>query len=197
MTDKNFTSLTFTDSVKEMQRQFGSRASYDKMAAQIGERYLLTEQERAFIQYQDGFYLSSANEYGWPYVQYRGGAKGFLKVINEKTLAYADFRGNKQYISMGNLNENKKVMLFLMNYATQRRLKIWGTAEIISMSQNPEIVQEVIDSDYSAVVERAVIVHIEAFDWNCPQHITPRFTIEEFKQLVKQHPDLLEEFNAA
>jgi len=128
--------------------------------------------------------MARVSETGWPYVQHRGGPKGFLKVLDDKTLAFADFRGNKQYISVGNLSVNDRVALFIMDYPNQTRLKLWARARIINQKEDPELVARLHDSAYDARVERAIVLTIEAFDWNCPQHITRRFTEAEVKQMV-------------
>ncbi len=190
-----FFDLTFTESVKAAQEKYGSRKNYARMEGGKPDFYGLTDAEQDFIEQSDGFYLATVNHEGQPYIQYRGGAKGFLKVMDDKTLGYADFRGNLQYISVGNLAENNKVALFLMDYANQTRLKILATAEVADARNKPEIVEKLIVPDYKAKIERAVILHVEAFDWNCPQHITQRFTMEQIKQMVapmNEHIEKLE-----
>ncbi|MDA0692742.1 MAG: pyridoxamine 5'-phosphate oxidase family protein [Nitrospinae bacterium] len=179
---ENFTELAFTESVKAQQEKYGSRAAYSRME-QGGEfRNQLTWQERGFIESRDSFYMSSVGENGWPYMQFRGGPKGFLKVLNDNTLAYADFRGNGQYISTGNFNANNKTVLFLMDYTKQQRLKIWAETKVIDASDDSELLKQLSDPDYKAKVVRIITFKVHAFDWNCPQHITPRFTAEEFKK---------------
>jgi len=176
---ENFTELAFTDSVKAQQEKYGSRAAYLRME-QGGEfRNQLTWQERGFIEARDSFYMSSVGENGWPYIQFRGGPKGFLKVLDDNTLAYADFRGNGQYISTGNFNANNKTVLFLMDYTKQQRLKIWAETKIIDASDDPALLNQLSDSNYKAKIERIIAFKVHAFDWNCPQHITPRYTKEE------------------
>ena len=138
--------------------------------------------EAAFITERDGFYQATVSETGWPYVQFRGGPAGFLKVLGEKTIAYADFRGNRQYISTGNLSGNDRVSLILMDYPNQRRLKIWGRARLVDAAEDPELVAALHDETYRARPERAVVITVEALDWNCPQHIPRRFTIDEFEE---------------
>jgi uncharacterized protein len=138
---------------------------------------VLTAAEKEFIASRDGFYLASVGETGWPYVQFRGGPPGFLRVIDDHTVGWADFRGNRQYISTGNITGDDRIALFLMDYAKQQRLKIFGYARIVDTDR--ELRAQLTMPDYRAVVERAVLVHVEAFDWNCPQHITPRYTVEE------------------
>jgi hypothetical protein len=180
MTD-NFTELAFTESVKAQQEKYGTRAAYSRMERGGKFRNQLTWQEKKHIADRDGFYLSSVGENGWPYMQFRGGPKGFLKAIDDHTLAFADFRGNGQYISTGNFIDNNKTMLFLMDYPNKRRLKIWAEAEVLDAADHPELAQQLIMPDYEAIVERIIVFKVHAFDWNCPQHIIPRYTQEEVK----------------
>ncbi len=181
MTD-NFTQLAFTESVKAQQEKYGTRTAYARME-QGGEfRNQITWQEQRHIENRDSFYLSSVGENGWPYMQFRGGPKGFLKVIDENTLAFADFRGNGQYISTGNFTDNQKTMLFLMDYPNKTRLKIWAEAEVLDPAEHPELTKQLTPQDYEATVERIIVFTVQAFDWNCPQHITPRYTQEEVKE---------------
>ena len=180
MTD-NFTELAFTESVKALQEKYGTRAAYSRMERGGKFRNQLTWQEKKHIADRDGFYLSSVGENGWPYMQFRGGPKGFLKAIDDHTLAFADFRGNGQYISTGNFIDNNKTMLFLMDYPNKRRLKIWAEAEVLDPADHPELAQQLIMPDYEATVERIIVFKVHAFDWNCPQHIIPRYTQEEIQ----------------
>ncbi len=180
MTD-NFTELAFTDSVKALQEKYGSRTAYQRMEQGGKFRNQLTWQEQGYIKNRDSFYLASVGENGWPYMQFRGGPKGFLKVVGDNTLAFADFRGNGQYISTGNFNATKKTVLFLMDYPKKQRLKIWAEAEILDPAEHPELAEQVILPDYEAKVERIIVFKVQAFDWNCPQHITPRYTEDEIK----------------
>jgi predicted pyridoxine 5'-phosphate oxidase superfamily flavin-nucleotide-binding protein len=184
MTD-NFTELAFTDSVKAQQEKYGTRTAYARMEQGGKFRNQLTWQEQAFIKNRDSFYLSSVGENGWPYMQFRGGPKGFLKVTGDNTLAFADFRGNGQYISTGNFTDNKKTMLFLMDYPNKKRLKIWAEAEVLDPADHPELAQQLTPPDYEATVERIIVFTVHAFDWNCPQHITPRYTQEEVSDSQK------------
>jgi predicted pyridoxine 5'-phosphate oxidase superfamily flavin-nucleotide-binding protein len=179
-----FAEIAFTDSVKAAQTRNGSRRAYQKfdMDPERGDR--LTEREIEFIALGDSFYMGTVSETGWPYVQHRGGPKGFLKALDDKTLAFADFRGNKQYISIGNLKVDNRVALFIMDYPNQQRLKLWARARLVDRSENPELIAKLQDTNYDARVERAVVFTIEAFDWNCPQHITPRFSPAEVERLM-------------
>ena len=179
---KNFAEIAFTESVKAQQTKYGSRRSYARME-QMTRGNEITENEAEFIAERDSFYLATVGESGFPYVQFRGGPKGFLKVLDARTLAYADFRGNMQYVSVGNLTRNDKAALILMDYARRQRLKIYARIEVIEAKDNPELIAQLQDVSYDAQVERAMVLHLEAFDWNCPQHITERFTIEEIQEL--------------
>ena len=190
---KNFMEFAFNDSVKEVQEKYGTRAPYQKMESKGEFRNKLTWQEKGYIKNRDSFYMSSVGENGWPYLQFRGGPKGFLKVIDENTLAFADFRGNGQYISARNFNSNKKTVLFLMDYTQQQRLKIWAEVEVFHAADHPKLLEKVEMPDYEATIERIFIFKVQAFDWNCPQHITPRYTKEEIeKEMVALDQELIQ-----
>jgi len=178
-----FWDITFTPSVKTAQTVRGSRGHYAKSENGAVKNAVLTESEIEFIGERDGFYMATVNDDGQPYIQFRGGEPGFLKILDERTLGFADFRGNLQYISIGNLSVNNRAALFLMDYANRRRLKILAEAEVREAKEVPELIEKLKASGYNAKVERAVILHLEAFDWNCPQHITPRFTIAEIRAM--------------
>lgn len=139
----------------------------------------LGEDEKAFIEAMDSFYLGTVNQEGWPYVQHRGGAKGFLKVLGPSTLGFADFQGNRQLLTTGHLAGDGRVCLFLMSYPHQARLKILGRAETLTTGDHPELARTLIPAGQEAITERLIRVQVEAFDWNCPQHITRRFTEAE------------------
>lgn len=187
-----FYDITFTEDVKAAQEHYGSRRQYERMRS-LGERNaVLSDAEIDFIEQRDGFYMATVGADGQPYIQFRGGKPGFLKVLDEKTIAFADFRGNLQYISVGNLHGNKRAALFLMDYANRRRLKILVRAEVKDAAEAPELIAKLRDENYEAKVERAVIFSVEAFDWNCPQHITPRYTLEEIKRMVQPMNDYIE-----
>ncbi|OYV00881.1 MAG: pyridoxamine 5-phosphate oxidase [Burkholderiales bacterium PBB5] len=143
-----------------------------------------TVPEADFIAERDGFYQATVSESGWPYVQFRGGPAGFLRVLDERTVAYADFRGNRQYISTGNLRGNDRVSIILMDYARQRRLKLLGRIRLIEAAEDPGLVQGLQMPGYRATAERAVLITVEAYDWNCPQHIVPRFTEQDVQAAV-------------
>ena len=191
-----FYDIAFTPAVKEAQARYGSRRHYEKSEAR-GSEYntALSDAEIDFIEQRDGFYMATVGEQGQPYVQFRGGRPGFLKALDERTLGYADFRGNLQYISVGNLAANNRVALFLMDYANRRRLKIFAEAEVRDAPDAPEFVEILGDAGYEAKIERVVVLRVKAFDWNCPQHITPRYTIEEVRRMVaplNEHIEKLE-----
>lgn len=183
--------IAFTPAVKAAQRQRGSRDSYARMEQRGGWRDLVTPELSAFLAQRDSFYLGTASKDGQPYIQHRGGPKGFLKVIDKKTLGFADFVGNAQYISIGNLDENNKAFIFLMDYPNQSRIKIWGTAEIIE--GNDKMLQQMTIADYQGKPQRTVLFHIQAWDSNCPQHIVPRWTEEELLPVVSEYKQRIEE----
>jgi predicted pyridoxine 5'-phosphate oxidase superfamily flavin-nucleotide-binding protein len=179
-----FAEIAFTPAVKSQQEAHGSRASYARFASGPPRNDRFGPEEVEFLQERDGFYLASVGATGWPYVQYRGGPPGFLRVLDERTFAWADFRGNRQYVSVGNVGGDDRVALILMDYANRRRLKILGHAEVLEVGADDGLAARLAVPGYQAVVERAVRVRIEGFDWNCPQHITPRFTLDEVERSV-------------
>jgi len=179
---KNFADIAFTDSVKAQQEQYGSRQQYARMD-QLARGTTLTLAETEFIAARDGFYLATVGETGYPYVQFRGGPPGFLRVLDAQTLSYADFRGNRQYITVGNLDRNDRASLILMDYANRSRLKIYARIEGMNAKDRPELMEKLLVPGYDAKIERAMLLHVDAFDWNCPQHITPRFTMEEIQTM--------------
>ncbi|MGX9961679.1 pyridoxamine 5'-phosphate oxidase family protein [Roseomonas sp. F4] len=140
--------------------------------------------EQAFVAACDGFYLASVSETGWPYVQFRGGPIGFLRVLDERTLGFADFRGNRQYLTVGNVTANDRVSLFVMDYPRRQRLKIFGRMQVIDAQADPALIERLAVPDYAARIERTVLIAVDAFDWNCPQHITPRFTEAELASIL-------------
>jgi uncharacterized protein len=181
--------VAFTPAVKAAQEARGSREGYEKAMARHDWDDRVTPALEAFIAERDSFYLGTASADGQPYIQHRGGPKGFLKVLDEHRLAFADYRGNRQYVSVGNLNENDKAFLFLMDYPNRRRIKIWGRAEYVE--GDGEALQRVADLDYDARPERVIVFHIEAWDANCPQHISPRYTVEELAEVEGAVPSTL------
>ncbi|RYU62536.1 pyridoxamine 5'-phosphate oxidase [Methylolobus aquaticus] len=178
---RRFAAITFTDSVKAAQSRYGSREANRRFEELEEPRPVLSRTEQDFIAARDGFYQATVGQNGWPYVQFRGGPKGFLKVLDEHTLGYADFRGNVQYISVGNLAAESRIALILMDYPNRRRLKIWARARVVDEADDPALIARLEMPAYRAQVERAVLLTVEAYDWNCPRHITPRFTVEEIQ----------------
>jgi len=179
-----YSDIAFTPAVRAMQTRMGSRANYAPLDVTDDRRDALTEREAEFIEARDGFYQATVSETGWPYVQFRGGPAGFLKVLDAKTIGFADFRGNVQYISVGNLQNNDRISIILMDYPNQRRLKLLGRVRLVSEAEDPALVAKLELPAYRARVERAFVITVEAYDWNCPQHITPRFTESEVKEAV-------------
>ena len=179
-----FANLAFTPAVQALQERGGSRPHYARHAETGEERDPLGESEAAFIADRDSFYMATVSETGWPYVQHRGGPKGFLKVLDEHRIAFADFRGNVQYVSVGNLSGNDKVALMLMDYANKTRLKVLGRARIVEAAEDPQLIESLRAPGYRARIERAVVIDVEGFDWNCPQHITARYSEEELAPVI-------------
>lgn len=182
---RRFAEITFTDSVKAAQTRYGSRAANLGFELAVEPHQALTLREKEFIEARDGFYQASVSQNGWPYVQFRGGPPGFLKMLDGRTLGYADFRGNLQYISVGNLSADTRIALILMDYPNRRRLKIWARAKVTDEADDPELIARLEMPSYRARVERAVVLTVEAYDWNCPQHITPRFTEDEARAWLR------------
>ena len=195
MADK-FYDIAFTPSVKKAQEHYGSRRRFEQIEDGREQNVTLSDAEIDFIERTDGFYMATVGEQNQPYIQFRGGLPGFLKILDEKTLGYADFRGNLQYISVGNLSANNRVALFLMDYANRQRLKIFAEAEVKDAAEVPELIEKLADKDYKAKIERAVILSVKAFNWNCPQHITPRYTMEQIRGMIQplnEHIEKLEQ----
>jgi uncharacterized protein len=190
-----FLDIAITPSVRAAQKAMGADYIWQNFA---GDRDFdrLTENEAAFIADRDSFYMATVSETGWPYVQHRGGPRGFLKVIDDRTLAFADYRGNRQYISTGNVAANDRACLFLMDYARRARLKIYVHVEEVVLDADPALAALVIDQDYRAKLERIFRLRLESFDWNCPQHITPRFTEEQVGEAVRPLRDRLAELES-
>jgi len=178
----SFGKLAFTPLVKELQERYGSRKQYERMEQSGTSQDRLTDFEKEFLAGRDTFYWATTSSTGWPYVQHRGGPKGFLKVIDDRTLAFADYRGNKQYITTGNLLSDDRVAMILVDYPRQARLKILGRAEIFEGAKAEKWLARVRVQGYKATIERVFVIHVEAYDWNCPQHITPRYTAEEIQE---------------
>jgi predicted pyridoxine 5'-phosphate oxidase superfamily flavin-nucleotide-binding protein len=194
-----FLDIAVTPSVRAAQASMGTDGMWtDFKGHREFDRF--SDNEREFIADRDSFYMATVSETGWPYMQHRGGPKGFLKVIDDRTLAFADYRGNRQYISLGNLAADDRVCLFLMDYRRRARLKIYARVETIAVDADPDLADLVTIPDYRAKIERIFRLRLEAFDWNCPQHITPRFTETEIAEAVRplrERLALLETENAA
>jgi predicted pyridoxine 5'-phosphate oxidase superfamily flavin-nucleotide-binding protein len=173
--------LAMTEAVRRAQSQYYGRAVN---IAGAPERDPLTQDEAEFIAARDSFYLGSISETGWPYIQHRGGPRGFLRVVNETTLAFADYKGNRQLLTTGNVSMNDRVALFLMDYQNRARLKILGRARVEDAREHPELVAQLADSKMQSIVERLVFIDVVSFDWNCPKYITPRYSIEEVEELA-------------
>jgi predicted pyridoxine 5'-phosphate oxidase superfamily flavin-nucleotide-binding protein len=178
----NFQKLAQTDSVRRAQEHYYGRSAEVSGAGPGPDR--LGEEEIVFIRSRNSFYLATVNESGWPYIQHRGGRPGFLHVLDPGRLAFADYRGNHQMLSTGNLAVNNRMALFLMDYPRRERLKILGHARIEDARQHPELVEQLAEPDVRRIVERLYFIDVVAFDWNCSQHITPRYTVEEVRELV-------------
>lgn len=177
-----FLDIAMTPAVKAAQAANGSAEVYaDFRGNRAFDRFTANEAE--FIAARDSFYMATVSETGWPYVQHRGGPPGFLRMLDDRTLACPDFRGNRQYISVGNLSANDRACLFFMDYPNRQRLKIYAHVEVRSLADHPDLVAKLALPGYKAKVERAFVFHLDAFDWNCSQHITPRFTESEIASL--------------
>ena len=183
--------IAFSPTVKDYQEKEGSRFSYQKVAESRDWQNTITDRLRSFVANRDSFYLATVNKDGQPYIQHRGGPKGFLKVLDDHTLGFADYSGNRQFISAGNLQDSKKVSLFLMDYPTRSRIKIWGEARIIQ--KDDKLMEQLKDDDYKAINERAMIITLKAWDVNRPQHITPRYTLEELEPQIGDLKDRIKE----
>ncbi len=179
--------IAFTLAVKTAQEKRGSRKAYARMEQRSHQgpwRDVITPELEEFIAERDSLYLGTASAEGMPHVQHRGGPKGFIKVLDNHTLAFADFAGNAQYISLGNLSENNKAFIFLMDYPNRSRVKIWGTAEFVE--NDPELLKRVVDPAYEARPERVLLFHVTAWSPNCTQHIQQRFTTEEIAPRIRK-----------
>ena len=188
---KPVSDIAFTPAVKQVQERLGSRKLYTKQEQRGGWNDKVTPQLQSFIAERDSFYLGTASAEGRPYIQHRGGPPGFLKVIDERTLAFSDYIGNQQYITVGNLGENDKSFIFLMDYAEQHRIKIWGRAEVVE--DDADLLARVSDPQYKARPQRVVLFHVEAWDVNCNLHITKRFTEEQVEERTAELRTRVEE----
>lgn len=182
----HFARIAFTAEVRRAQAEHGSRDSYARLDEGETRNDRLGALEAGFIAARDSFYMATVNAAGWPYVQHRGGPAGFVRVLDDHTLGFADFAGNRQYVSLGNLRGDDRVSLFFMDYANRRRLKLFGRVRVVPDNDLGTLAR-LEDNSYRARVERGFLIRVEAFDWNCPQHITPRFTEAEWTART-QHP---------
>lgn len=181
-----FAEIAFTPAVKRMQEVRGSRsacARMENLSDAVNQR--LTEAEARFIAARNSFYMATVSETGWPYIQHRGGPTGFVRVLDEATIGFADFRGNRQYVSVGNLTTDNRVSLFFMDYPNKTRLKLFGRVRIIELDDQA-MLSRLKMPDYRARIERGFVITVEGFDWNCPQHITPRYTMEEIAPTIER-----------
>ncbi len=179
---RKFTQLAFTPTVKAIQEKYGSREMYTRMEESGPENDTLIPRLVEFIEARDSFYMGTVNSQGWPYIQFRGGPIGFLKVLDDKTLGFADFGGNCQYLSIGNLADNDRTFLFLMDYPNRRRLKIWGRAKV--EYDRPDLVEQLRIPGYEAEAQRAIVIEVEAWDWNCPQHIPRKYSEAQVAEMM-------------
>jgi len=200
---REYYDIAFTAAVRDAQVQYGSRSAQERLHhvddVPADPHDPMGEAERAFISEQDGFYLATMSQSGWPYVQFRGGPSGFVTTPDEHTLAWPDFRGNRQYITTGNLGGDSRVAMIFLDYARQARLKVFGVAQVRDVLHDVDVARALAPPDYPARVEREVRVRVSAFDWNCPQHITPRYTAEELESAIaplQQRLKELEQENA-
>jgi predicted pyridoxine 5'-phosphate oxidase superfamily flavin-nucleotide-binding protein len=190
---EKFLEIAFTDSVLKAQEHFFGHA---ERVQSMAERDALTIEEIDFIQSRDSFYLATVNESGWPYMQHRGGKSGFLHVISPTSLAFADYRGNRQVLSTGNLAVNDRCMLFLMDYPRRMRLKILGRARVEDAREHPELVARFSTPDVQRIVERIFLIEVVSFDWNCQKYITPRYTVTEVEKGVRSLRERITELEA-
>jgi predicted pyridoxine 5'-phosphate oxidase superfamily flavin-nucleotide-binding protein len=186
--------IAFTDAVKAQQSRLGSRGAYAHMEEAGGWQTLMTPELEAFIAARNSFYLATSNAVGQPYIQHRGGPRGFLRVLDEHTLGFADFAGNKQYITLGNLQENPKVHVFLMDYAHRRRIKIWG--ELSAVEGDAELKARLKPEGYKARVERVLLIKVAAWDVNCPQHIPVKIDADDAAAAIDKRDARIAELEA-
>lgn len=190
-----FAEIAFTPNVKDQQERSGSRRSYARMEIGSDHHDKLGPNEAAFIAERDSFYMATVSETGWPYIQHRGGPPGFVRIHGEKTIGFADFAGNRQYVSVGNMQNDDRVAMFFMDYANQTRLKLLGRVRLVQLDES-KLLEQLQLPDYRARVERGMVITIEGFDWNCPQHITPRFTETQVVAMVAPFKDKIAELEA-
>jgi uncharacterized protein len=192
----HFRNLLFGPSVKRAQEAIGSRKAYSRDEAAANQADRLTAREASFIAARDSFYMATIGCNGWPYIQHRGGPPGFVKVVTDSRLAFADFRGNRQLVSVGNLSDDDRVAIFFVDYVRRARLKMLGRARIFHLATEPALAEQLVDTGYGAVVERGLTIDVEAYDWNCSQHITPRYTIEDIAPGIDKLQSRIEELES-
>ena len=183
MTD-HYLEIATGDAVKALQERWGSRSAYSRLESGPLTNNQLGPEEIAFIEAQDSFFLASLNDSGWPYIQHRGGPPGFLKVLENGQLGFPDFKGNRQYLSFGNILKNPRVSLFLIDYPARARLKIFGRAKLVEGESLPDPLRKIENEPGASPIERGLIIQVEAFHWNCPKYIVPRFTEEQVRTAV-------------
>ena len=194
---RNYIHTLFSGQARAMQAADGSRDAYARMEEGAdGSPDLLGDKEAQFIAARDSFYLASVTPDGWPYMQHRGGPPGFLKILEGNRLGFADYRGNRQHVSTSNLIADPRISLFLMDYPNRRRLKILGHARIVTAAEDPELLSQLMPESYRALPERAYLIDVVGHDWNCPQHITPRFTEAELASALEPLTDELTRLRA-
>ena len=177
--------LLFTSEVMRRQAAHGSRDSYARVADGADPSSdILGPKEAMFLATRDSFYVASTSASGWPYVQHRGGPAGFVKLLGNRTIGFADYRGNRQYVSLGNVATDDRVAMFFMDYVRRARLKMLGRMHAVELADHPDLAASLIDESYGAKIERGFVIDVEAFDWNCPQHITPRYTQGDIAEIV-------------
>jgi hypothetical protein len=178
---QSFADVMFTPSVQAVQSEMGSRGAYAAMEAEGARRFTLDEGAKSFIEARDHFFMATVSETGWPYVQHRGGPPGFVRVLDEGHFAFPDFRGNRQYVSVGNLGVNDRAAFIFMDFPNKARLKAVGHIRLVTADEDAALMEALALPGYRAAVERAFVVEVAALDWNCPQHITPRFSQAELE----------------
>lgn len=191
-----FAEIAFTPNVKKEQERSGSRRSYARLEKGDAHHNKLGVNEAAFIAERDSFYMATVSETGWPYIQHRGGPAGFVRILDDKTIGFADFAGNRQYVSVGNLQNDDRVSMFFMDYPNQTRLKLLGRVRLIEADE-AKLLERLQIPDYGARIERGMVTTIEGYDWNCPQHITPRFTPAQVQSMVAPLRDRIAELESA
>ena len=191
-----FAEIAFTPTVKKTQERSGSRRSYARLEEGGAHHDRLSAREAAFIAERDSFYMATVSETGWPYIQHRGGQAGFVRILDDKTIGFADFAGNRQYVSVGNLQSDARISLFFMDYPNQTRLKLLGHVRLLEPSES-QLLERLQVPDYGARIERGMVITIDGYDWNCPQHITPRFTEAQVLSMIAPLRDRIAELESA